>query len=72
MIVNGAEFGYTLTLPPPRLYDETQNSAFTLSAEANETEWRAAAAHNPAFAFLHEAVEDIYSLADGQPFHDEV
>ena len=29
-----------------------------------------AAAANPAFDFLKEAEEDIYTLADGKPFHD--
>jgi hypothetical protein len=39
--------------------------------EWGETEWRHAAAHNPAFDFLKEPEEDIYSLADGKPFHAE-
>jgi hypothetical protein len=39
--------------------------------ELDETEWLRAAANNPAFQFLHEASEDIYSLADGKPLHDE-
>ena len=42
------------------------------SDEWDETEWLQAAAHNPAFAFLSDAEEDIYSLADGEPFRDEV
>ena len=42
------------------------------SDEWDETEWLQAAARNPAFAFLSDAEEDIYSLADGEPFHDEV
>jgi hypothetical protein len=40
--------------------------------EWDETEWLQAAARNPAFAFLNDPEEDIYSLADGKPFHDEV
>ena len=39
--------------------------------EWEETEWLAAAARNPAFAFLKDAEEDIYSLSDGKPFRDE-
>ncbi|MCS6911148.1 MAG: hypothetical protein NZM11_11385 [Anaerolineales bacterium] len=35
----------------------------------NEAEWLRAAAYNPAFAYLKEPREDIYSLDDGQPFH---
>jgi hypothetical protein len=30
--------------------------------EPDEAEWLYAAAHNPAFAFLHEPQEDIYTL----------
>jgi hypothetical protein len=39
--------------------------------EWDEKEWLHAAARNPAFDFLKDAEEDIYSLADGRPFHDE-
>jgi len=39
--------------------------------ERNEDEWLYAAARNPAFAFLREAAEDIYSINDGKPYHDE-
>ncbi len=42
------------------------------SDELNEAEWLYAASINPAFDFLHDPEEDIYSLNDGQPFHDEV
>ncbi|MCG2767918.1 MAG: hypothetical protein L6435_05980 [Anaerolineae bacterium] len=45
---------------------------YPLIDEWNEAEWLEAAAHNPAFAFLGEPEEDIYTLADGEPFHDEV
>ena len=33
-----------------------------------ETEWLRAATINPAFDFLKEPEEDIYTLADGKPF----
>lgn len=33
-----------------------------------ESEWLYAAATNPAFSFLKEPSEDIYTLADGRPF----
>ena len=39
--------------------------------EWNETEWLKASLGNPAFAFLGNPEEDIYSLNDGKPFHDE-
>ena len=37
-----------------------------------ETEWLQAATHNPAFDSLNDPAEDIYSLADGEPFRDKV
>ncbi len=37
----------------------------------NETEWLQSAARNPAFADLAAIEEDIYSPADGKPFHDK-
>ena len=39
--------------------------------ELPEDEWRRAAARNPAFAFLSDPAEDIYSAADGKPLTDE-
>ena len=39
-------------------------------ADIDEMEWLRAAAANPAFDFLKEPEEDIYTLADGRPFHD--
>lgn len=44
---------------------------YPLHEEWNEAEWLRAAASNPAFADLAAPEEDIYSLADGKPFHDE-
>lgn len=40
-------------------------------ADIDETEWLRASATNPAFDFLKEPEEDIYTLADGRPFHDQ-
>lgn len=37
----------------------------------NEVEWLNVAASNPAFEFLKDPVEDIYTLEDGRPFRDE-
>ena len=39
--------------------------------EPSEAEWLYAAATNPAFDFLKEPTEDIYTLADGRPFDDK-
>ena len=41
------------------------------NADTPEREWLKAAAANPAFDFLKEPEEDIYTLADGRPFHDQ-
>jgi hypothetical protein len=40
--------------------------------DINETEWLQAIAKNPSFEFLNDPKEDIYSLEDGKPFHDQV
>ena len=39
--------------------------------EIDEQEWLKAAANSSAFDFLKDPQEDIYTLADGKPFHDE-
>ena len=44
---------------------------YPLSEDIDETSWLYAAAHNPAFASLHDASEDIYSLDDGKPLDAE-
>ncbi len=38
-------------------------------ADIAEQEWLRAAAANPVFDFLKEPEEDIYTVADGKPFH---
>jgi hypothetical protein len=44
---------------------------YSSADEMDETEWLYAAARNPAFTFLHDPEEDIYTLADGKPLDDE-
>jgi len=39
--------------------------------DIDEREWLRAAALNPAFDFLKDPREDIYTMADGKPFHDQ-
>jgi len=41
-----------------------------LDDEISEEEWLYAIAHNPAFDFLKDPAEDIYSVQDGKPFTD--
>jgi len=40
-------------------------------SDISETEWLQAAVANSAFDFLKDPEEDIYTLSDGRPFHDE-
>ena len=39
--------------------------------DIDEMKWLRAAARNPAFDFLEEPEEDIYTLADGRPFYGQ-
>ena len=39
--------------------------------EIDESSWLRAAAANPAFEFLKDSAEDVYSVKDGRPFRDE-
>lgn len=39
--------------------------------DAEEKEWMRAAAANPAFDFLKDPEEDVYSPEDGRPFDDQ-
>ena len=39
--------------------------------DLEEAEWLEAAASNPAFDFLKETAENIYTSSDGRPFHDQ-
>ena len=39
-------------------------------AELEEYQWLKAVVRNPALDFLKDPEEDIYTLADGKPFHD--
>ena len=39
--------------------------------DIDEKEWLRVASTNPAFDFLKKPEEDIYSLSDGKPFHDQ-
>jgi hypothetical protein len=44
---------------------------YPIEDEWDEKEWLHAATRNPAFKFLKDPEEDIYSLNDGEPLHDE-
>lgn len=38
--------------------------------EEEELLWMKSLEKNPAFSFLKDSAEDIYSIKDGKPFHD--
>jgi hypothetical protein len=40
--------------------------------EWDEAEWLRAVASNPAFDYLKDSAEDIYTLNDGKPFDDQI
>jgi hypothetical protein len=40
-------------------------------ADISEAAWTKTAATSPAFDFLKDAAKDIYTAADGKPFHDQ-
>ncbi len=44
---------------------------YPLEDEWNETEWLQVAARNPAFQYLKDAAEEIYTVTDGEPFLDQ-
>jgi hypothetical protein len=39
--------------------------------DISEAAWTKAVAANPAFDFLKDAAEDVYTATDGKPFHDQ-
>jgi hypothetical protein len=41
-------------------------------SDISETEWLQAAAANPAFNFLKDPEEGIYTLSDGGPFYESI
>ena len=44
---------------------------YPLAEDIDEATGLYAASHNPAFALLHDASEDIYTVQDGNPFDAE-
>jgi hypothetical protein len=44
---------------------------FNEDSDIDEGEWLLGAARNPAFDFLNDPAENIYSISDGKPFDDK-
>ena len=55
-------------MPEPRTFSCEQTAAWIAEDEAD---WAKTAATSPAFDFLKDAAEDIYTATDGKPFHDQ-
>lgn len=58
---------------PLRIREKNVKVIILVSEQDEETDekvWLAAMASNPAFDFLHDEQENIYTLADGKPFND--
>ena len=55
-----------------QLSQQYKNRRFKVILLSNEEEeeWLRALQKNPAFDFLHDEAEDIYSLKDGKTIHD--
>ena len=58
---------------PLPLPEQSRVRVIVLSSETDitEAEWLKAVSANPGFDFLKERAEDIYTRADGKPFHDQ-
>jgi hypothetical protein len=51
---------------------DTTLTVIETTATVDEATWLYAVSRNPAFASLHDASEDIYTIQDGKPFDSEV
>lgn len=49
---------------------EALEAALLKKVESEEYEWLKIVARNSTFDFIKDTEEDIYTLADGKPFHD--
>ena len=59
---------------PIPVIDPTRVKVFILvpeKSDIDEKEWIKAASTNPAFDFLKDPEEDIYTINDGEPFNDQ-
>ena len=59
---------------PLHIPEQSRVRVIVLVPEAediSEGAWTKAASAGPAFDFLKDSTEDIYTVADGKPFHDQ-
>jgi predicted DNA-binding antitoxin AbrB/MazE fold protein len=64
----------TITISEPPIREDGLDRSFggwkgLIDADIDEMDWLRSASNNPAFDFLKEPEEDIYTLADGRPFN---
>ena len=65
--------GKLLLDKPLKLKDKSVKIIILMEEEEEEEQsWLSAVAKNPAFDFLKDEKEDIYSLSDGKPLDDSV
>ena len=60
-----------LNIQLSKQYQNRKFKVILLSSEEQE-EWLCALQKNPAFDFLHEPAEDIYTLKDGKDFNNKI
>jgi hypothetical protein len=60
---------------PLPILGQSRVRVIVLAPEAEDIsgeDWTKAASASPTFDFLKDTAEDVYSTADGKPFHDQV
>lgn len=62
------EQGHVKLLEPATLISGQRALVTLMEDEPGETEWLAGAGQSPAYAFLNDPAEDIYSPADGKKY----
>lgn len=63
--------GQLILNQPLQLRNQKVKVLVLVSDLTDDDAWLAAQSTNPAFDFLHDKAEDIYSLADGKPLTNE-
>ena len=63
---------YDLPANAPLIVTVVPESIATPKDGDPEREWLASAMSSDAFAFLADEAEDVYTVADGEPFHSAV
>ena len=55
---------------PKRVRVIVLSSLTEITEDWGETEWLKASLNNPAFEYLRDPEEDIYTISDGKPFYE--